>query len=61
MTSVRLSSNVEVLCGVFWELLEEQSQESVNVLSSSDGVADASTGVAVADINGLIEEDDRCI
>jgi hypothetical protein len=57
VTSVRLSGNVEVLLRVFWELLEEEGEESVDVLSSSNGVADRSTAVRVTDIDWLIKED----
>jgi hypothetical protein len=42
---VRLSGDVEVLLSILRELLEEESEESVNVLSSCDGVANRSTTV----------------
>jgi hypothetical protein len=61
MTGVRLASNVEVLLAVLRELLEEQSQESVDVLASSNSVADRGATVGVADIDGLVKEDNRGI
>jgi len=36
---------VEVLFSIFRELLEEKSEESIDVLSGSDSVADGSTTV----------------
>ncbi len=56
MAGVGLSSNVEVLLRVFWELLEKESEQCVDVLSSCDSVADRATTVRVADIDWLIEE-----
>ena len=58
VTSVRFTCNVEILGGVFGELLEEEGEECVDILSSCDCVADLSTTVGVTDIDGLIEEDD---
>ena len=40
VASVRLASNVEVLLCVLRELLEEEREQSVNILASSNGVAD---------------------
>lgn len=45
MATVGLASNVEVLLGIFGELMEEESEESVDVLASSNGVADRATSV----------------
>ena len=56
MASVGFSSNVEVLLCVFWELLEKESEECIDVFSSCNGVADRSATVRVADIDWLIEE-----
>lgn len=61
VTSVGLASNVEVLLGVLGELLEEQGKESVDILASSNGVTDGGTAVGVADVDGLVEEDNRGI
>ena len=61
VTSVGLASNVEVLLSVLGELLEEQGQESVDILASSNGVADGGATVRVADVDGLVEEDNRGI
>jgi hypothetical protein len=57
VASVTLAGDVEVLLGVLGELLEEESEESVDVLAGSDGVADSVAGVRVADVDGLIKED----
>lgn len=62
MASVRLTGNVELLAlVVLGELLEEEREEGVDVLSSSDGIGHRSGGVGVADVNRLIEENDRGI
>ena len=45
VTSIGFSGNVEVLLGIFWELLEEEREESVHIFSSSDCVADRTTAV----------------
>jgi len=45
MTSVRFTRNVEILFGVLGELFEKQSEESVDILASGNGVADGSTTV----------------
>lgn len=52
---------MEVLLRVLRELLKEEGEECVYVLSGSNGVADRAAAVGVADVDGLIEEDDRCI
>jgi hypothetical protein len=61
MTSIRLSSNVEVLRRIFRELLEKEGEESVDIFASSYSVANRVPTVRVTDINRLIKEDDRCI
>jgi hypothetical protein len=61
MTSIRLSSNVEILRRIFRELLEKEGEESVDIFASSYSVADRVSTVRVTDINRLIKEDDRCI
>jgi hypothetical protein len=58
MTSIRFSGNMEVLLCVFRELLEEKSKEGVDILASSDSVANRAAAVRVSDIDWLIEEDD---
>lgn len=40
VTGIRFSSNVEVLLCVLGELLEEESEKSINILASSNCVAD---------------------
>jgi len=61
VTSVALAGDVEVLLGVLRELLEEEGEESIDVLAGSNGVADSVAGVRVADVHGLVEEDDASI
>jgi len=59
VASVGFTRDVERLGSVLGELLEEESQEGVDVLASSDGVGDGAATVRVADVDGLIKEDDR--
>jgi hypothetical protein len=40
MSSIRFPCNVEVLFGILWELLKEESQKSVDIFSGSDCIAD---------------------
>lgn len=54
VTSVRLSSNVEVLLGIFGELLEEKGKEGVDILACSNGVANSGATVRIADIDRLV-------
>jgi len=61
VASVGLASNVEVLLAVLRELLEEQCQESVYILASSNSVADRGATVGVANVDGLVKEDNRGI
>lgn len=58
VAGVRLASNVEVLLGVLGELVEEEGHKSVDVLAGSDRVGDGGTRVGVADVDGLVKEDD---
>lgn len=57
MAGVGLSSNVEVLLRVFWELLEKESEECVDVLASCDSVADGASAIRIANIDWLIKKD----
>lgn len=59
MPSIALSRDVEILMRVLGELLEEEGEEGVDVLASSDGVRDGGTGVGEPGVYGLVEEDDR--
>jgi hypothetical protein len=61
VASVGLASDVEVLLGIFRELLEEQGQQSIDVLASSNSVANTAAAVRVTNVDGLIQEDDRSI
>lgn len=61
VTSIGLASNVEVLLGVLGELVEEEGQESVDILASSNGVAYGVARVRVTDVDGLVKEDDAGI
>lgn len=61
VASVGLASNVEVLLGVLRELLEEQRQQSVDILARSHSVADGRATVGVAHVDGLVQEDHRGI
>jgi len=40
VTGIRFTSDVEILSGILRELFEEQSEKSINILASSNGVAD---------------------
>ena len=61
MTSIRLASNVEVLLLVLGELLEEEGEKSIDVLSRGDCVAHRTITVREADIDWLVEEDHRSV
>lgn len=50
---------MEVLGGVFGELLEEKGKESIDILCSSARLADGVTTVGETDIDGLVKEDNR--
>jgi len=57
VASIRLASNVEVLLSILGELVEEESEERIDILAGSDSVADGVAGVGVSDVDGLIKED----
>lgn len=57
VASVGLSGNVEVLLRVFRELLEEEREQSIDILASSNGITDRRTAVGVANIDRLVKED----
>lgn len=59
VTSVGLARDVERLASVLGELLEEEGQQSVDVLAGSDSVGDRAATVRIADVDGLVKEDDR--
>lgn len=59
VSSVGLSSNVEVLLSILGELLEEECHKRINILSSCDSVANSAARVRVSNVDWLIEEDDR--
>ncbi|GJC86760.1 hypothetical protein ColLi_09599 [Colletotrichum liriopes] len=61
VAGVRLAGNVEVLLGVLGELVEEEGEQGVDVLAGGDRVGDGGAGVGVADVDGLVKEDDRGI
>ncbi len=61
VSSVRFAGDVEWLLRVLGELLEEESEESIDVLASCDRVADLATRVGIADVDGLVKEDDGSI
>lgn len=58
MTSVAFASDVEVLLGVLRELLEEQRQQRIDILTGSGSVADGAATIRVANVDRLVEEDD---
>lgn len=57
VTGVGLSSDVEVEALVLWELLEEDLEESIDILGGGEGVGDRVT-VREANVGGLVQEDD---
>ena len=58
VASIGLSSDVKILLGVLWELLEEESQKGVDILAGCDGVGHGGARVGVADVDWLVKEDD---
>ena len=61
MSRVRLACDMEVLLRVFGELVEEEREEGIDVLSSSDSVANRSAAIRIAYVHGLVEKDDGSI
>lgn len=59
VAGVRLAGDMEVLLGILRELLEEQGQQRINVFTSSASIADCVAAVGIADVDGLVKEDDR--
>lgn len=57
VASIRFSSNMEVLLRILRELLEEESKQGVNVLASSNRVANSVVAVGVANVDRLVQED----
>lgn len=57
VTSIRFTGNVEVLLGILGELFEEEGKQGIDVLASSDRVADSRVTVGVTDIDRLVKED----
>lgn len=49
---------MEGLLGVLGEFFEEEREQGVDVFSSGEGVGNRAGAVGVADVDGLIEEDD---
>lgn len=58
VAGIGLASNVEVLLGVLGEFVEEEGEQGVDILASSDRVGDGRARVGVADVDGLVKEDD---
>lgn len=58
VAGVTFTSNVEVLLSILREFLEEQRQQRINILAGSSGVADGVATVGVANVDGLVKEDD---
>lgn len=52
---------MEVLLRILRELLEEEGEQCVHIFACGNGVADRTAAVGVADVDGLVKEDDRCI
>lgn len=61
MTGIRFASNVEILLGILRELVEEEAEKGIYVLSGSHGVADGASAVRVANVDGLVKEDDGSV
>jgi len=49
---------VEILLAILRELLKEESQECINILSCRGSALSGSIRVRVPDIDGLVQEDD---
>lgn len=61
VASIGLASDVEVLLGILRELFEEQGQQGIDVLASSYSIADGRATVRVANVDWLVQENDRGI
>lgn len=61
VAGVAFTSDVKVLPGILRELLEEQRQQRIDVLTGSGGVADGAAAVRVANIDWLVKEDDGSV
>lgn len=56
MSRIGFTCNMEVLLGILRKLLEEQRKKGINILSSSNCIADRVTTVGVPNVDWLIEE-----
>jgi hypothetical protein len=61
VASVGLSSDMEVLSCILGELLEEESEKSIDILSCCNGVADRAATVGETNVDWLVKKDDRCV
>ncbi|KAH3667568.1 hypothetical protein OGATHE_003091 [Ogataea polymorpha] len=61
MTTVRLTSDVEVVLQQVWELLVEQLQEGVNVFTSCDRVRDRLGRVRESNVDRLVKKNNSGI
>ena len=59
VAGVRLARDVEVLLGVLRELLEEESEQGVDVLAGCQRGADGASAVREAHVHRLVQENDR--
>lgn len=57
VTSIGFTGNVEVLLGILGELFEEEGKQGIDVLASSNRVADSRVAVGVTDVDRLVKED----
>ncbi|KAH3660567.1 hypothetical protein OGAPHI_007153 [Ogataea philodendri] len=61
VASVGLSSNVEVVFQQVWELLVEQFEECIHILTGCNGVGHRLGGVRESDIDWLVKEHNGCV
>lgn len=54
---IGFACDMEVLLRILWKLLEKEGEKSVDVLSSSNSVANRVSTVREPNIDGLVEED----
>lgn len=59
VAGVGFTCNVEILGGVFGELLKEKSKKGIDILCSSARLTDGVTAIGETDIDGLVKEDNR--